>query len=115
MDCTSKLDVQFFNLGYDLSLDESINASEYQRVDKAWNIYYHGFMDQYCDIAYVKSPTVIEPGVYEITTYGIPAYLFIWKYCNTHPRGLKGLIIKADDVRMLDDAFVKYSENKYFI
>lgn len=115
MDITDKLEVEFFNLGYDRSLDESLDPSVYQRVDKAWNIYFHGFMDEFCDIAYVKTPTVIKPGVYEVTTYDIPAYLFLWEYDTTHPRSLKGLIVKADDVRMIDDAFIKYSNNKYSI
>lgn len=115
MEITGKLDVEFFNFEYDRSLDESIDRDKYLRVDKVWNIYYHGFMDKFCDIAYVKTPTTIEPGIYEITTYGIPAYLFVWKYGDDHPRGLKGLIVKVGDTDLIKDAFEKYATTQYFV
>lgn len=115
MDITGELDVEFFNYAYDRSLDESIDPGLYLRVDKVWNIYYHGFMDKFCDIAYVKTPTTVEPGIYEVTTYGIPAYLFIWKTGDHHQRNMKGLIVKVDDTNLVNDAFEKYTTNQYSI
>lgn len=115
MDINSKLDVQFFNFGYDRSIDSTADGSKYLLVDRCWNIYFHGFMDQFDDIAYVKVPTAIEPGIYDVVTYGIPAVLFVWKYTKEHDRDLKGLIVKADDAEMLENARVKYTNNQYFI
>lgn len=112
MDITGKLDVQFFNYYEEQAKAEAVSPAMYQRVERTWNIYYHGFMDSLDDIAYVKETTTIEPGVYEVTTYGIPAYLFLWKYCDDHPRDLKGLIVRADDLRMVDDAFIKYTNEQ---
>ncbi len=115
MQITGKLGVQFFNLGHDRNLDDELDASEYQRVNRCWNIYYHGFMDRYDDIAYVKVPTNIEPGIYEVVTYGIPAILFVWMYCNDHTRDLKGLIVKVGDDELMEDALAKYNARKEFI
>lgn len=116
MDINGKLDVQFFNLGYDRSdVDGNTEAGEYRRVDRCWNIYFHGFMDQFDDIAYVKVTTAIEPGIYEVVTYGIPAILFLWKYTDDHHRDLKGLLVKADDAVRLKNAHVKYTMKKEFI
>lgn len=115
MDITGKLDTQFFNFGEDRFNQPDIDPSLYHRVEQVWNIYYHGFMDRYDDIAYVKETTTLEPGVYEITTYGIPAYLFLWKSGTDHPRNLKGLIVRTDDLRMVDDAFTKYVDERNFI
>lgn len=107
MDITGKLDIQFFNFGLDQQADyDGINAEEYKRVEGTWNIYYHGFMDRWCDIAYVKQRTVIEPGIYEITTYGVDAYLFFWQGGDR----LRGLITPRDNQSLIDDAYKKYQQ-----
>lgn len=115
MEITGKLNVEFFNHGLDHSKDDKVIASEYHRVDRCWNIYFHGFMDQFDDIAYVKVPTTIEPGIYEVVTYGIPAILFLWKYTDDHHRDLKGLLVKADGGESMLDALAKYNSRQEFI
>lgn len=105
MDITGKLDTQFYNFGLDQHDNpDTINGEEYLRVEGTWNIYYHGFMDRYCDIAYVKKRTVIEPGIYEVNTYGIDCYLFFWQGGDR----LRGLITQRDNQPMIDDAYKKY-------
>lgn len=115
MDINGKLDVQFFNFGYDRSIDGTADGSKYHRVERCWNIYYHGFNDRFCDIAYVKETTTIEPGIYEVVTYGVPAILFVWKYTDEHHRDLKGLIVKVGDDKSMQDALAKYTTAKEFI
>lgn len=116
MDIKGKLDTEFFNLGHDAHGSESIDVREYTRVERCWNIYYHGFMDEYDDIAYVKGKVSIEPGIYEIVTYGIPALLFVWRYATeVGQRDLKGLIVKADDTKLIEDAYTKYKTTQAFI
>lgn len=116
MEIKGKLDVDFLNLGFDTHVNESIERSDYIRVEGCWNIYFHGFMDAHDDIAYVKGKVKINPGIYEIVTYGIPALLFIWQWTNSdHPRVLKGLIVRADDIESINDAYVKYTENQMYV
>jgi hypothetical protein len=105
MEITGKLDIQFFNFGHDHNTDpDNTNGEDYLRVEGTWNIYYHGFMDARCDIAYVKQRTVLQPGIYEINTYGIDAYLFFWQGEDR----LRGLITQRDNQPMIDDAYKKY-------
>ncbi|ABY63133.1 hypothetical protein ST201phi2-1p307 [Pseudomonas phage 201phi2-1] len=115
MQITGKLDVDFLNLGYDRSINENLSGEEYLRVDRCWNIYYHGFMDEFDDIAYVKGNVSIEPGIYEVVTYGIPAILFLWRFTHDHHRDLKGLIVKVGDDDMMKDAYQKWFNHEYFI
>lgn len=115
MEIKGKLDVNFLNLGFDAHGNESLDVREYTRVERCWNIYFHGFMDAYDDIAYVKGKVSIEPGIYEVVTYGIPALLFVWRYTDEHPRDLKGLIVRVGDTKNIEDAYKKYTDNQYFI
>lgn len=111
-----KLDVGFYNLEKEKQhTSDSEYLREFVRAERCWNIYFHGFMDELCDIAYVKQTTVIEPGIYEVEVYGIPAILYLWKYTDEHPRDLKGLICRADDVEARADAQEKFDDNRMFI
>lgn len=99
------LATQFFNYGKDkYEKPETTDAAQYHRVKGSWNVYYHGFMDEYCDIAYVKEPTSLEPGIYLIETYGVEAYLFFWFSDDR----FRGLITRRDDEKMTEDAYAKY-------
>lgn len=112
MEITGKLDVQFFNFGQDQHDNpDNINAEEYQRVEGVWNVYYHGFMDRYCDIAYVKQRTVIQPGIYEVTTYGVDCYLFFWMGGERY----RGLLVRKEDQFLIDDAYKKYQAQVSFM
>ncbi len=112
-----KLDVKFhhFEKEKERTDEASFKPSEFVRVERCWNIYFHGFMDEKCDITYVKGKVEIEPGIYEVEVYGIPAVLYLWKYTDDHSRDLKGLICRADDAEMRADAQAKYDSNKMFI
>lgn len=101
------LDVDFINFGEDKANDPSISAKDYRRLSGSWNIYYHGFMDRYDDIAYVKKPVEIEPGIYPIKTYGVDAYLFIWLDASINR--LRGLITTQTNERWIADALSKYN------
>lgn len=120
MEIKGRLGVQFFNLGqarFDNNFNNPDDVNKYQRVKRCWNIYFHGFNDRYDDIAYVKEPTTIEPGIYEVVIEGIPCYLFLWQY-ESDPEfknNLKGLIVKVDDRTMVSDAYNKYKAGAYFI
>ena len=114
MDTKGKLDVTFLNFEHERSIDEKVTHDQFQRVKGVWNIYFHGFMDKRCDIAYVKKPTEISPGIYEVTVYGEAAYLFLW-VPKDDVGGLKGLITRVVDTFLVEDAFKKYTANQSFI
>lgn len=112
MEIKGQLAVRFFNYGQDkFERPDDTHAENYQRVKGTWNVYYHGFMDRYDDIAYVKSPTTIEPGIYEIETYGVEAYLFFWQGGDR----LRGLIVRKEDQAMIEDAYKKYLKGVEFL
>lgn len=112
-----KLDVQFLHFfkEYERLGETAFNPHQLKRVERCWNIYYHGFMDERDDIAYVHGKVVIEPGIYEVEVYGIPAILYLWKYTDDHTRDLKGLIVRKGDEEMMMDAQNKYDSSQTFI
>ena len=114
MEISGKLDVTFLNFEYERRLNEKTDASKFIRVKGTWNIYFHGFMDAHCDIAYVQQPTELVPGIYEIVVYGEEAYLFLWHPENINC-GMKGLITRCADIKLTEDAFKKYKSNQSFI
>lgn len=110
-----KLDVVFHNLGQARHDNPDINIENWQRVMYYWNIYFHGFNDQYDDIAYVTQRTEIPPGIYDVVVNDTPCLLFAWQYCNESFNNLKGLIVEASNAAMVADAFAKYSAKQEFI
>lgn len=110
-----KLDVDFRNYVKDRTDNPNIDPSQYLRVQRCWNIYFHGFMDEGDDIAYVLERTAIEPGIYEVDVYDIPAILYLWDTHDGHHRPLKGLIVRKGDISGMVDAQQKYDTNKAFI
>lgn len=115
MNIKGKLDVDFRNIEHDHQQNPDLNPREYQRLEGCWNVYFHGFMDERDDIAYVLKPTKVEPGIYEVEVYGVPAVLFIWDTLIEHHRPLKGLIVRKGDTELMDDAQLKYNTAQAFI
>jgi hypothetical protein len=109
---TGKLDINWINRGYELNKNPGVDTSGYNRVEGVWNIYFHGFMDRFDDIAYVEGSVTIEPGIYETTAYGEKCYLFLWVADPTHPRTMKGLITRISDTEQVVDALAKYISNQ---
>lgn len=107
---TGKLDFEFFNYYEDRAKDNSIGWENYHRLPNTWNVYFHGFMDELDDIAYVRVPVELEPGIYETTSYGIHCYLFYWKERDVGSKYKRGLLVKHDDQEWLEDALTKYQE-----
>lgn len=111
MEISGKLDVEFFNYYEDRAVNPKVDPVEYLRVDGTWNIYFHGFYDRYDDIAYVKVPTVIQPGIYEVSVRGIECYLFYWQSTDRK----RGLIVRKADPELIEEAYQKYLKQAAYI
>lgn len=118
METKGRIDTTFYNLGKiraENNNENPMDVADYKRLEKCWNVYFHGFNDRYDDIAYVKGTVTIEPGIYDVMVDGEECYLFLWDTKDEHPRPLKGLIARIKDKKLVKHAKAMYDQQKVFV
>ncbi len=74
-----------------------------------YGCYFHGFYNDRNDIAWAKPGTwPTEPGIYSVIADGQECWLYLWLPKDVRQPKLKGLIVRKDDEKMIEDAKGKY-------
>lgn len=113
MKAKKRLNIEFFNYTRDRQIDPTADIKDYHSIPGCYRVDYfsENITDGDNDRATLKTRVLLDPGIYEVMSYGEVYLLFLWKFQPKHHDTTMGILVRKTDKPSVETVKQRYDRD----